>query len=286
MALDANADDLLTLGFTSITAYSKLFGFKANCTLHPPSIFNADIIFIADVRSIWYSLSANVWDGATTILSPVCTPTGSIFSILHIVMQFPFESLITSYSISFHPDIHFSINTWCTLDKYKPLDAISLNSSSVYAIPPPVPPRVYAGLTITGNPILFANSTASSTSVTTLLAIQGSFIDSIISLNACLSSAFFIPSGDVPSSLTLFSFKKPLSYSSIAIFKPVWPPKLGRILSGFSFLIIFSTVFTVIGSIYISSAISLSVIIVAGFEFIKTTSIPSFLNSLQAWVPA
>ena len=28
MALDANADDLLTLGFTSITAYSKLFGFK------------------------------------------------------------------------------------------------------------------------------------------------------------------------------------------------------------------------------------------------------------------
>ena len=49
VALDASADERLTLGFTSITAYSKLFGFSANCTLHPPSIFKADIIFIADI---------------------------------------------------------------------------------------------------------------------------------------------------------------------------------------------------------------------------------------------
>ena len=47
VAFDAKADERLTLGFTSITAYSKLFGFRANCTLHPPSILSAEIIFIA-----------------------------------------------------------------------------------------------------------------------------------------------------------------------------------------------------------------------------------------------
>ena len=89
VAFDAKADDLLTLGFTSITAYSKLFGFNANCTLQPPSIFSAEIIFMLEVLNIWYSLSASVCDGATTMLSPVCTPTGFMFSMLHTVMQFP-----------------------------------------------------------------------------------------------------------------------------------------------------------------------------------------------------
>ena len=69
------------------------------------------MIFNADVRSIWYSLSPSVWDGATTILSPVCTPTGSIFSILHTVMQFPAASRITSYSISFQPAMQRSTST-------------------------------------------------------------------------------------------------------------------------------------------------------------------------------
>ena len=87
--MEASADDLETLGLISITAYSNEFGFKANCTLHPPSIPTAFIILIAAVLSIWYSLSDKVWDGATTILSPVWIPTGSIFSMLHTVMQFP-----------------------------------------------------------------------------------------------------------------------------------------------------------------------------------------------------
>ena len=244
------------------------------------------MIFIAELLNIWYSLSAKVCDGATTILSPVWTPTGSMFSILHTVMQFPLLSLITSYSISFQPAIHFSTNTWCTLESLKPLSHISLNWASVYAIPPPVPPKVYAGLIITGSPISLAKFSPDCKSVTTLLAIHGSFIDSIISLNACLSSAFFIPSGDVPKSFTFFSSKYPDSASSIAIFSPVCPPRFGNILSGFSFSIIFITVFTVSGSMYILSAIFLSVIIVAGFEFTNTTSNPSFFNSTHAWVPA
>ena len=118
--------------------------------MQPPSIFNAVIIFNADERNIWYSLSPNVWLGATTILSPVCTPTGSTFSMLHTVMQFPALSRITSYSISFHPAIQRSIKHWLTRDNLRPLEQISWSWVSLWAIPPPVPPNVYAGLTTTG----------------------------------------------------------------------------------------------------------------------------------------
>ena len=54
-------------------------------------------------RSIWYSLSGSVWLGATTIESPVCTPIGSMFSMLQTVMQLSALSRITSYSSSFQP---------------------------------------------------------------------------------------------------------------------------------------------------------------------------------------
>jgi hypothetical protein len=101
-------------------------------------------------------------------------------------------------------------------------------------------------------------------------------------LKACLSSAFFIPSALVPKSFTLFLSKNPVSASSIAKLSPVCPHKFGSILSGFSNFMIFFMVSIVSGSMYILSAIFLSVIIVAGFEFIRITSIPSFFNSLQA----
>ena len=52
VALDASAEERDTRGFTSITQYSKLLGFKAYCTLHPPVIPSSVIIFKAEVRSI------------------------------------------------------------------------------------------------------------------------------------------------------------------------------------------------------------------------------------------
>ena len=66
----------------------------------------------ADERSIWYSSSVRVCDGATTMLSPVWTPIGSRFSMLQMVMQVPAPSRITSYSISFHPTSDRSRSTW------------------------------------------------------------------------------------------------------------------------------------------------------------------------------
>ena len=86
---------------------------------------------------------------------------GSIFSILQMVITLPLLSLITSYSISFHPNRDFSIKTCPTLDKAIPELTISFNSDLLLAIPPPVPPRVYAGLTTTGYPISSAAFNAS-----------------------------------------------------------------------------------------------------------------------------
>ncbi len=52
VAFDARAEERETLGFISITAYSKLLGFKANWTLHPPIIPTSSMILKAEVLSI------------------------------------------------------------------------------------------------------------------------------------------------------------------------------------------------------------------------------------------
>ena len=48
----ARADERLTRGFTSITQYSKLSGFRAYCTLQPPVIPSSLMMLRAEVRSI------------------------------------------------------------------------------------------------------------------------------------------------------------------------------------------------------------------------------------------
>ena len=140
--MDASAEERLTRGFTSITQYSKLFGFNAYCTLQPPVMPSSLMMFKAEVRNIWYSLSPKVWEGATTILSPVWTPTGSRFSMLQTVITFPAPSRITSYSISFQPAIQRSTKTCPTRERRRPFSRISAHCSGFCAIPPPEPPNV------------------------------------------------------------------------------------------------------------------------------------------------
>ena len=134
--------------------------------------------------------------------------------------------------------------------------------------------------------MLSANSIPACTSFTTLEAAQGSPIFSIVILNSRRSSAFLIVSEVVPIRRTLFLSRNPFSSSSIARFSAACPPSVGRTLSGFSFKINCSTTSTVRGSMYTRSAISLSVMIVAGLEFKRTTSRPSSFNERQACVPA
>ena len=134
--------------------------------------------------------------------------------------------------------------------------------------------------------MVLVNATPSSTFSTTSDAAHGSPIFSMVSLNSWRSSAFLIVAAVVPRSFTLWLFKKPLSSSSIPRFSPACPPSVGRMESGFSFSMICSSTLTVKGSIYTLSAISLSVMIVAGLELTSTTSIPSSFRERHACVPA
>src|SRR4029077_8302050 len=90
---------------------------------------------------IWYSLSVSVWLGATTMLSPVCTPIGSKFSMLQIVMQLSAPSRIISYSSSFQPRRLRSTSTCVIGLAASPPSTMRRYCSSVGAIPPPGAPR-------------------------------------------------------------------------------------------------------------------------------------------------
>ena len=76
------------------------------------------------------------------MLSPVCTPIGSRFSMLHTVMQLSALSRITSYSISFQPARDPSKSTWDMGLAASPARTVASNCSQFVAIPPPLPPRV------------------------------------------------------------------------------------------------------------------------------------------------
>ncbi|MNO76967.1 hypothetical protein D3C76_680590 [compost metagenome] len=163
-----------------------------------------------------------------------------------------------------------------------PEATVSFNSSSVAQIPPPVPPSVYAGRTITGYPISLANCTASSTVVIIVLSGTGCSNSRIKSRNRSRSSAFSMEVNCVPSNFTFSRSSTPARASSTAIFKPVCPPSVGSKPSGRSWRMIWVTKSRVIGSIYTLSAIFVSVIIVAGLLLISTTSTPSSLSAWQA----
>ena len=87
---------------------------------------------------------------------------------------------------------------------------------------------------------------------------------------------------EAPIKITPCFFKTPSLANESAVFKAVCPPIVGRIASGFSFSIIFSTFSQWIGSMYVASASNGSVIIVAGLELTKITLYPSSFKALQA----
>ena len=79
--------------------------------------------------------------------------------------------------------------------------------------------------------------------------------------------------------------RSPDSASATATFSAVCPPSVGRSASGRSRSITWSTDAGVSGSMYVRSANSGSVMIVAGFEFTRLTWNPSLRSTLQACVP-
>ena len=151
VALDASAEDRETRGFISITSCSPVAGSTANWMLQPPAATPISrMIRIAESRISWYSRSVSVIAGATVIESPVCTPMGSRFSMEQTITTLSAPSRITSSSYSFQPMTLRSTSTECTGDSSSARCSIVSKSSRLYAMPPPVPPRVNEGRRIAG----------------------------------------------------------------------------------------------------------------------------------------
>ncbi len=152
------------------------------------------------------------------MLSPVCIPMGSRFSMEQIITTLSFKSLITSSSNSFHPSTDCSINISCLGLTERPHSTYSSNSSMLYATLPPVPPSVNDGLIIAGKPILSTDSFASSNEFIYTLSGRTRPILFMASLNSFLSSAIFMAFNFAPISSTPYLSSIPFSASSTAIF--------------------------------------------------------------------
>ena len=90
--------------------------------------------------------------GATVTESPVWTPIGSTFSIEQTITTLSAWSRMTSSSNSPQPSTDSSMSTWPIGDAARPPATMASNSLSVYAMPPPRPPSVNAGRTMSGRP--------------------------------------------------------------------------------------------------------------------------------------
>ncbi len=78
-----------------------------------------------------------------------------------------------------------------------------------------------------------------------------------------------ITSALAPIISTPYLAKTPEASNARAVFSAVWPPMVGRRASGRSLAMIFSTMPGVIGSTYVASATSGSVMMVAGLELTR-----------------
>ncbi len=103
--------------------------------------------------------------------------------------------------------------------------------------------------------------------------------------NSARSSAIWMARALAPISSTPNSASVPSRASALATLRAVCPPIVGNRASGRSRSITLRTHSGVTGSMYVRSAISGSVMMVAGFEFTSTTSYPSSFNALTACVP-
>ena len=156
---------------------------------------------------------------------------------------------MTSSSYSFHPMMDSSRRTSVVGLWRSPAPAISSNSAWLYAIPEPNPPIVKEGRTTTG---YLSSSTPAKHS-----CIECAIIDlaespptfATIPLKVSRSSPRLIASTFAPISLVPYFSKEPRSYSCMAAFKAVCPPKVASTASGRSFSRIFSIISGVIGSI-------------------------------------
>ena len=233
VALDAKAEERDTLGLISMAMISSSSsGLTANCTLQPPAKSPIErIIWIAISRIFWYVLSESVMAGATVIESPVWIPIGSMFSMVQIITTLSLLSLSNSNSYSFQPIMALSIITSWMGDISSPRVKASSNSSSLYTIDAPAPPKVKDALIHRGNPNSWAISFPLRYEVAVSCGAIPTPISSIRLRNFSRSSVILIASIFTPMMSTSKSSHIPFSSASIHKFKAVCPPIVGKTAS-------------------------------------------------------
>ena len=154
--MEARAELRDTRGFISMARMRPSSGLTANWMFDPPvSTPISRITLIEASRSAWYSLSVRVCAGATVMLSPVCTPMGSKFSMEQMMTTLSARSRMTSSSYSFHPMTDSSMSTSVMGLVDSPHSTASAYSDSLRAMLPPAPPRVKAGRMMAGKARVF-----------------------------------------------------------------------------------------------------------------------------------
>ena len=201
------------------------------------------------------------------------------------MMQLSARSRTTSISNSFHPSTDCSTKICPIGLAASPRPAIAASCAASLAMPPPVPPSVNDGRTIAGNPTTSAARSAASTSVQNTARGISSPIFAIACANSPRSSAFSIAATLAPISWTPNSLRTPRFSSSSAQLSAVCPPIVGNTASGRSRSITRRTLSHSTGSMYTASAVSGSVMIVAGFELTRITLYPSARSARHACTP-
>ena len=130
-------------------------------------------------------------------------------------------SLITSSSYSFHPMIDSSMRTSPTGEASRAYLIIPSNSSRLYAMLAPVPPRVNEALIMAGKPMCSMACIASANEWTYALFGISRSILCIASLKSSLSSALLMAWRLAPISFTPYLSRTPLSARDLAVFKAV-----------------------------------------------------------------
>ena len=222
VAFDARAEDRETRGFISMATMRPSAGLMANWMFEPPvSTPTRRMIRFPASRIAWYSLSVNVSAGATVMESPVCTPIGSMFSMEQTTTKLSATSRMTSSSNSFQPITDSSISTSWTGLIVRPRRTTSWNSSMLYAMPAPTPPRVNDGRTMAGNPVAFTRSSASSRDRAYPLRGTSIPMSRMASRNFSRSSATSMASTEAPINSTPCRSSAPFLASAMARFNAV-----------------------------------------------------------------
>ena len=138
-------------------------------------------------------------------------------------------------------------------------------------MPPPLPPIVNDGRSTAGKPMSAWTSSACSRLCAMPERAEPSPMRVIAALNFSRSSALSMAFFEAPISSTSKRVSTPSRARSSAQFNAVWPPIVGSSASGRSRSMIFATIGQVMGSMYVTSAISGSVMIVAGLELTRMT---------------